>query len=66
MMAMMNPKLMISSAHPAAPVRAWAGIAGARVDSETAIGQHTAHEGGRYGVRLQNRNFGFFASLRMT
>lgn len=43
MMATMNPKLMISSAHPPAPVKAWAGIAGARVDSETAIGQHTAH-----------------------
>ena len=51
MMAIMNPKLMISSAHPPAPVRAWADIAGARVDSDTAIGQHTASIGGRYEVR---------------
>lgn len=42
MMAMMNPKLMISSAHPPAPVRAWAGSAGEIAGMETAIGQHTA------------------------
>lgn len=45
MMAMMNPKLMISSAHPPAPVRAWAGGGIAIDDKNMAIDQNTAPEG---------------------
>ena len=39
MMAMMNPKLIISSAHPPMPVRAWAGGGIVSGDNEKAIGQ---------------------------
>ncbi len=44
MMAMMNPKLMISSAHPPAPVRAWAGSGCEIAKMESTIGQNTALE----------------------
>ena len=45
MMAMMNPKLMISSAHPPAPVRAWAGGAVEIAGIETVISKHTVLQG---------------------
>ncbi len=45
MMAMMNPKLMISSAHPPIPVRAWAGNGCENAKMETAIGQNTVIRG---------------------